>query len=381
MQTAYGSRKPLNETAYDNGGGWTLNVELLSPSSLNMGSLAIVNGIFALSNGRKLPSNNSRISQAIYSTVFHCANGQRLHASVRMYTPPHTALYPNHTVIWLIAKFYVPPGQIDQASPVLLESLLNFKFPGNPSDPSYDNHLPTVASPSVFLLGNVHGNTEHIASGCRIFSLAVADWVRDATQHTIIQCLFENNQRWSRVPSPYPSSCVGVIGTVDSFQHGGLLHIRVVHLALNARPQDPVINGNTNDSFPGDGSPPKRRKYDAILNPIQPLPSTSTLSSPAASSSNSNGDPVPPSPSGSSASDVPSPTSKAKRRSAPKSSPKAKTTKSKPARKSTRKTATTPENDEPVDPAPLPEADAPMDDFYVPDSPVPSSSKGKEKEA
>ena len=86
---------------------------------------------------------------------------------------------------FLVAKAYIPPGNI--AGNVLLEAVHVAPLPGDPSEDSYDDHLPDFAHPLVFGLGTVTAAVDNLPDGRISFPVSLSDYVRGTLKESTIQ--------------------------------------------------------------------------------------------------------------------------------------------------------------------------------------------------
>lgn len=230
-------------------------------------------GLFGVANGRRVQgptkastsTSNLATSRPLfvqYDTAIQCRNGDTIPATIRTYSHPSQAVLPDNTVVYLTAKGYIAPLETAH-----LDAMSLTPIPGDANSDTYEDHIPDLTTPFVFILGNVSVPLQELSDGTKIFSVSAADYVREGLRFTTVQGLFDTRPRWAHIPHPLPASCVGLYGTCDAYLSTGILRVCLDHIALNARPHDPIQPA----SSPGaDGSPSKKRKFAAIA-------STSTL--------------------------------------------------------------------------------------------------------
>ncbi|EAU89533.1 hypothetical protein CC1G_00953 [Coprinopsis cinerea okayama7 len=296
-------------------------------------SLAIIDGFFALANGRRVaaapkpgtvPDNPSRPARMLfieYDTTIMCTNGQHVPARLRVYSHPTNNPLPDNVVVALKAKMYLPSPPSDDTllspdAPILLEGIVCEPFPGDPALDSYEESVPSLLSPYVFVVGTVSSAVE-ISDGNRTFSVSFAEYVRDSIQFSSVVCVLDGKSpRWKNTPSPVLSSCVAVFGLCESFNRS--LRVGAVHLALNCRPQD-AHSLATSDS-PGAGPPTKKRRFQATVSPLASSPANAQAGPSNAQPGPSHSSPPPaataPEP------ESPSPPSKSKRTTKPRAAAK-----------------------------------------------------------
>ena len=119
--------------------------------------MLIVVGFFALSNGihvptiKTLPDNSTmRTNHIVYQTFLQCQGGEALTAKLRIFAPVRTAVLPDMTVAFIIAKGHFAPGDT-----IYLDAYVLNPFPGDPSDDHYEDPIPDCPYPFVFVIGQV----------------------------------------------------------------------------------------------------------------------------------------------------------------------------------------------------------------------------------
>lgn len=116
-------------------------------------------------NGTQAYTGNPVTYFMQYMTTFQCSLEDYLPAEVRVYSPPgDTTPYPDNTVVFMVARV----STADSAH-ALLDVLSMAPFPGDPTEPCYEESLPDVPNPHIVILGTVVGNPEDLAGGCRAF--------------------------------------------------------------------------------------------------------------------------------------------------------------------------------------------------------------------
>lgn len=163
-----------------------------------MSSLIFV-GLFSLRGGRivetaftKRSGEKGTISHAYYDTAVVCRHAPHLPAELRVYVRG-TELIPDETVAIVVAKGYVPPG--DVAGDLLLDALYIAPFPGDPTGDSveYDRSLPDFHWPLLFGLGSVSGASTELPNGQVTFPVTTSEYVRGSTKSSTLSyalCLF-----------------------------------------------------------------------------------------------------------------------------------------------------------------------------------------------
>lgn len=80
----------------------------------------------------------------IYQTSIQCSSGVATPAELRVYSPPGDDPLAEDTVIFLLAKVYIPTS-----GKALLDAICLFPVPGVPSDDKYENSIPDMQFPMV----------------------------------------------------------------------------------------------------------------------------------------------------------------------------------------------------------------------------------------
>lgn len=156
-----------------------------------MSSLIFV-GIFSLRNGHHVTTSFTKRSgekattcHAHYATAVVCRQPPLLPAEIRIYSRSGDPLLPENTVAVVVAKGYVPAG--DVAGDLLLDALYIAPFPGNPADrQTYDNSLPDFHWPLLFGLGTVSGASTEMPNGQVSFPVSLSDYVRGTVKASTV---------------------------------------------------------------------------------------------------------------------------------------------------------------------------------------------------
>ena len=94
---------------------------------------------------------------------------------VTHYSDRYLTVFQDNTVAFVLAKAYVPPGNI--AGNVLLEAIHVVPLLGDPSDESYDERMPNFPYPLVLGLGTVTSSVETLPDGRISFPVSLSDYV------------------------------------------------------------------------------------------------------------------------------------------------------------------------------------------------------------
>ena len=133
-------------------------------------------GFFSLTSGQRvhteLPKPNSStqgVYYVHYVTSLNTAQTGAISAEIRKYSPPHDIILQNDTIVFVVAKAYVPPG--DTTGNMLLEASHIIPVPGNPNSEGYEDLVPDFCFPLIFAQGTVTGeHTETERGDCNISS-------------------------------------------------------------------------------------------------------------------------------------------------------------------------------------------------------------------
>ncbi|KAH6906943.1 hypothetical protein BKA70DRAFT_1026189, partial [Coprinopsis sp. MPI-PUGE-AT-0042] len=266
-------------------------------------SCGLISGFLALANGRRVlggskPSASRVPPFLLYDTAIQCKNGDMIPATFRYYAPPSENPFPDNSVVETTAKFHIAPNETAH-----LDAIKHAVVPGDPSLDTYEDGIPDVPFPSVFVVANVSGPVSSSPDGkSRTFTVSVGEYVRESLRFTTVEVLIDGRPRWVNTPSPSQASCIGFFAVCDAYLPSGILRVSLDHVALNIRPHEIItINDNTTHSSP---QTPKKHKFAAIATLSSP---STTVSSTTPSSAVSG---PPPSAAGPS---TPTPKSKAKR--------------------------------------------------------------------
>ena len=120
-----------------------------------------------------------------YNTALTCQDLPLLPAELRNCSPVINTVFQDDTVTFVMAKAYVPPGNV--AGNILLEAIHITPLPGDPSDDSYDEHMPDFPYPIVFGLGTVSSSVETFSDGRISFPVSLSDYVRGNLKQSVLQ--------------------------------------------------------------------------------------------------------------------------------------------------------------------------------------------------
>lgn len=248
-----------------------------------MSSFTIV-GFFALTSGRRLqtirPGTTTRTWHAHYTTTVQCVSPPYVPADLRIYSPMNDILHADNTIAFVVARVHVP-----QSGDILLDAIRIVPCPGDPSLDSYDDTVPDFQFPLVYGLGVVSSPHETLPNGSTGFSVALTEYVRDANQQSNVRyvvfalysratkssrsCILNRTvPRWRNTPVPAINTVIHFYGICSQISSTGQLGIEIEGITLNVGPptQPPVTGAPVED----DGSPSKKRRFQARASPRQP---------------------------------------------------------------------------------------------------------------
>ena len=146
-----------------------------------------VTGFFALSNGRHITlsvAGGDRPKTFImYSSTIQCEQDDvAIPADVRLYARPSHAILPDNTIVWMLAKAYLPPTRSANLDVVFLKSV-----PGDPDDDDYEEQAPDFPYPVFFGVGQISSTHRVLEDKSRVFDVATSQFVREAVRFSTIQ--------------------------------------------------------------------------------------------------------------------------------------------------------------------------------------------------
>ena len=155
-------------------------------------SLLIFVGLFSLRDGHHVNTSFTKHSgeqvmttHAHYTTAVVCRTPPALPAELRVYSRSSDSCLPDNTVAIVVAKGYVPTGDI--AGDLLLDALHIAPFPGNASDPQiYDRMLPDFHWPLLFGLGSVSGPITKLPNDQVSIPVLLGEFVRGSIKSSIV---------------------------------------------------------------------------------------------------------------------------------------------------------------------------------------------------
>jgi hypothetical protein len=126
-------------------------------------------------------------THTFYSTAIHgSVQGSSTPAELRVWTPSSDFIYPDNTIMFVIAKAFVLAER-----PILLESIYIGNFPGNPTAPGYPDGVPEVnGGPFIIASGQIISVPDARPTVLKTFTVAASDYVRDETRFSQFQCVY-----------------------------------------------------------------------------------------------------------------------------------------------------------------------------------------------
>ncbi|KAG8905556.1 hypothetical protein FRB99_008661 [Tulasnella sp. 403] len=236
-----------------------------------MSQSVLIFGFFSLSNGVRHTQTNQRTRRKFayftYDTEIMGKNDMGAEAELRVFPgasvsqPP----LPDNTIVilWGRAAIFPAPSPAEPPPRALIDVVAMSVFEGNPSDPSYEDHIPPFL-PVIISTGHVIPQSDHTDGKLKAFRIATSEYVRDATMPFEIQPFYDTSiPRWANAPVPFANSCVEVAGVFSHFiTSPPCFAMRVDHVTLNLGPLNQTQDPNNAGPPPGDdGSPSKKRKF------------------------------------------------------------------------------------------------------------------------
>jgi len=238
-------------------------------------------GFFALASGCRQqtlkPGTAIRTWHAHYTTTIQCVTPPYVPADLRIYSPINDILHPDNTIAFVVARVHVP-----HTGDILLDALHIVPCPSDPLSDSYNDAVPNFQFPMVYGLGIVSSPHETFPNGSTAFSVALSEYVRDASQQSTVQYVFschtvitaQNCVRcilnrtiahWKNTPVPAVNSLILFYGICSQFTLNGMLGIEIEGITLNVGPpSQPTLTGGPPDES---GSPSKKRRFQTHASP------------------------------------------------------------------------------------------------------------------
>ncbi|KIO21900.1 hypothetical protein M407DRAFT_28539 [Tulasnella calospora MUT 4182] len=248
----------------------------------------IIAGNFSLNLSCKVfttnPTTRHQTAHIHYLSDMHLTNKTSIPVEVRVFSNPANPIITDGTVVYIITKVAaVPPlVAIKHNIHFYLEAMSLSPYPGNPTDPNYDDFTPDNIVPWCWAIGLVATETLLLADNkSHGFDLSVSGYGCDATVGSSIRCRFEgSNGCWAHSPlKPNVSSVIQVCGPLAGIFASSHLELMIEHIILSL--------GTNTDASPISDSPSKKRKYAAVT------PANTTLPSPTAVEATAQGLPAP----------------------------------------------------------------------------------------
>jgi hypothetical protein len=147
--------------------------------------------MFSLTNGHLVHTTTTKrsgetvnVCHTHYTTAVWCQIPPHIPAELRIYSRAGESVYADSTVVFVVAKAYIPAG--DVPGDLLLEALHVAPFPGNQSEDGFDRTLPDFQWPLTFCLGTVTGASTDLPNGQISFPVSTSDYVRGSTKSTTL---------------------------------------------------------------------------------------------------------------------------------------------------------------------------------------------------
>ena len=157
-------------------------------------SLFMIVGFFALTNGKHMPSTKTlpsgttvRTNHIQYQTFLQCQSDHHINSELRVFAPARAAVLPNMTVAFVIAKAHVSSGEGS-----ILDAYVVVPFPGDPSSNEYEDAIPDVPNPFVFVIGQVTGvDTSNPTRP--LINIVTTEYIQDQFVQTNLQFVFQHS--------------------------------------------------------------------------------------------------------------------------------------------------------------------------------------------
>jgi hypothetical protein len=109
-----------------------------------------------------------------------------LSAEIRVWLhPSDSELLPDGTVALVYAKIHCPAPLSDSAisGVVFIDAFVFKPVPGDPDIPTYEDFIPDIPYPLLFITGNSGSSVQTLENSSRGYSIDVAQYVRDSTRN------------------------------------------------------------------------------------------------------------------------------------------------------------------------------------------------------
>jgi hypothetical protein len=106
-------------------------------------------------------------------------NDVSIPAEIQVFAPSHTAILPDHTVVYVVAKMEVQPTS------VYLDALSLAAVPGDVTKTSYEDTLPDEPFPRIFVIGQVLH--EVALPDKKAFNVLTSEYVKDRAVQSTVQ--------------------------------------------------------------------------------------------------------------------------------------------------------------------------------------------------
>ncbi|KAJ7130204.1 hypothetical protein C8R44DRAFT_731765 [Mycena epipterygia] len=163
-------------------------------------------GFFSLRGGTRVSTQkgNNTVWHQVYLTTNQCANGQRLHAELWVYSPARDQTLPDDKIILTMAKAFSPKAG------TVLGALRFVVFPGDPKSPDYDERT-----------------YQSLPDNSRV-PVTVGDSTKGSNQTCLIKYVYDGTtKRWVSNKVPQTNSCVQFSGLCRERRHKSLTLIYI----------------------------------------------------------------------------------------------------------------------------------------------------------
>ncbi|KAG8991531.1 hypothetical protein FRB93_002743 [Tulasnella sp. JGI-2019a] len=232
-------------------------------------------GIFAVSGGCCNSQKNKKSNKSTYYFYYNSVltgqsdtnqPGTDIPVEIRQYSPPDSTILADETIVFLSGQLSID----NSAGHTYINTIFLVPFPGNPWTQTYDTNIPDII-PWIWVIGHVQSKLEPLANPTMMgFRLLTSEYVCDSPQAFQLHCAFNTtNRHFTHPPSPFPRSCVTLVGHIAYCFTDGTYGIRVEHITLNlSRQSGPVVRDDGNGPATPSGSPSKKWKFKSSLQPV-----------------------------------------------------------------------------------------------------------------
>jgi hypothetical protein len=156
-------------------------------SILAFGCVTVAGGHHVSSIRVASPTKSSSASTSTnhvhYNIAAYGTNDAVVEGTIRMWCMKDSPILEDNTLAYVFGKIHVTTTASGLS--LNIEAFDIIGFPGDPTDDEYEQNIPSFGAMTVLALGMSATPTEETEQG-RVFKLKTVDYVRDATQESII---------------------------------------------------------------------------------------------------------------------------------------------------------------------------------------------------